>query len=442
MKIKNPLDINFNKLLSQKKITIPLSVFISFVIWISVIINQNPVRDQVFTDIPATISVENTVLSDMGIGIVSDISSQKFTVKISGPNYVVSSVRPEDFLLSASVTDVTTAGTYTLDIVGNANSSKTGYTFSSIDPPTMDVTFDYIDTKEFPVTPKILEVKAADGLVADTPVVADTLNNTITIKGPRTIMDTVKSVSAVATANATLETTTSYNADIVLYNEKEEVIYRFAADNTIYNSKDEIVETTPLTLSFTTVKVSQPILKRATLKVLPVFTNLPDGITVDDIKYTLSTGTVTAMGTPEVIEKISELSLSAIDFRSVSTTSNSFEVSAVLPDGVKLIDNIEFFTVSIDTSNYIEKAFTVSDFKYNGLGSALTVKSSNKIRNVKLCGPRSVINSIVDTELYGLADLTDKAAGEYTVEVTVKSNKNDKFWQVGVYSTTVRLADK
>lgn len=439
MKLKMPFSVNLHKLFSNKKFNITLSLVLSFAVWLVVMINQNPVRDQTFNDVAASISVENTVLNDLGLGIVSDVSTQKFSVTISGPNYIVSAVKPDDFILTASVTDVNAAGTYTLNIVGAHNSSKSGYTFSSITPSTIDVTFDYIDTMEFTLVPKIIGVKAADGLVADTPVIASTDNSTITIKGPRSIMDTITSVGAVATVNDTLSATSGYDADIIVYGENDKIIYRYGADNRIYDANNNVLETSPLTLSFTNVKITQPILKKATLRVKTVFSNLPDGISADSIVRSVDHNTVSVIGTPDVIDKISEISLSAIDIRNVSTTSNSFKVSAVLPDGVKLIDNIDVFTVTIDTSGYAEKTFTVSELKFSGLNSSVSVKSSDRIRNVKICGPASVVNSMSASDVYAAIDLTDKSAGEYTVGAVIKSNTYNQFWQIGTYNTTVKL---
>ena len=439
MKLKMPFSVNLHKLFSNKKFNITLSLVLSFAVWLVVMINQNPVREQTFNDVAASISVENTVLNDLGLGIVSDVSTQKFSVTISGPNYIVSAVKPDDFILTASVTDVNAAGTYTLNIVGARNSNKSGYTFSSISPSTIDVTFDYIDTMEFTLVPKIIGVKAADGLVADTPVIASTDNSTITVKGPRSIMDKITSIGAIATVNDTLGVTSGYDADIIVYGENDKIIYRYGADNRIYDENNNVLETSPLTLSFTNVKITQPILKKATLKVKTVFSNLPDGISADSIIRSVDHNTVSVIGTPDVIDKISEISLSAIDIRNVSTTSNSFEVSAVLPDGVKLIDNIDVFTVTIDTSGYAEKTFTVSELKFSGLNSSVSVKSSDRIRNVKICGPASVVNSMSASDVYAAIDLTDKSAGEYTVGAVIKSNTYNQFWQIGTYNTTVKL---
>ncbi len=439
MKIDFLKKLRLRPLLYNKKFTVTLSVILSFSIWLVVMINRNPIRDQIFTDVTATVSIDNTVASEMGLGIVSDIYTQKFTVTISGPNYIVSSLTASDFMLSASVTDVNAAGTYTLDVLGTRNSNKSGYTFASISPSTIDVTFDYIDTREFTLVPKLIGVGAADGLIAETPVVSSAENSTITVKGPRSVIDRIASVGSLAEVNTTLNTTTTFDSNIVLYDEKSEIIYRYDTDGKVYDKNDNAVENTYLTLSFTSVKVSQPISKRATVAVKATFANLPSGLKESDILWNVDHSTVSVIGPPDVISKLGEVTLSAIDFRTVSTTSNSFEVSPTLPDGVKILDNIEFFTVIIDTSGYAEKTINLNDIRYTGLSNGLSAKTRGRINNVKICGPADVIDKITRSDLYATLDLTDRSAGEHTVDAVIKSDKYPNIWQVGTYSTPVTI---
>lgn len=441
MKIKIPSGLSFRKLLFNNRFVATVSVILSFSIWLVVMINRNPVREQTFTDLTANISIENTIVSEMGLGIVSDVSSQKFTVTVSGPNYIVSGLKPEDFLLSASVTDVNAAGTYSLEIIGTRNSNKSGYTFSSITPSTIDVTFDFIDTKEFTVVPKLVGIGATEGLIADTPILADSQQSTITIKGPRSVMDTIATVGAVATVDEKLSSTKSYDADIVLYDANEKVVYRYTADGSIYDANDNLISSNALTLDFTSVKVSQPISKKATFKVRPVFTNVPSGMSESDIPWSLDHTSVTVIGTPEVIDKIEEISLSAIDFKNISTATKPFEVSPVLPEGVKILDNIEYFTVTVNTSKYAEKVVTISDIRCTGLSSSLKMNSADRVRNVKICGPKSVIAALSASDLYASINLTDKSVGEHTVEIVVKSDKHNNIWQVGSYTTTIIISE-
>ena len=81
----------------------------------------------------------------------------------------------------------------------------------------------------------------------------------------------------------------------------------------------------------------------------------------------------------------------------------------------------------------------MSNVKYNGLASGLNATSDSVIKNVKICGPKAVIAKLKAERLYAEIDLSDKAAGEHTVLVTVKSDQYNNIWQVGSYSTTVKI---
>ena len=100
--MKKPI-IDFKKLIYNKKFLITVSIIISVVFWFVAMIERNPIREQIFSDVSVSVSVDNTSAQSLGLGIVSDVSSYKFTVKISGPNYIVSTIKSTDFLLSASV---------------------------------------------------------------------------------------------------------------------------------------------------------------------------------------------------------------------------------------------------------------------------------------------------------------------------------------------------
>ena len=189
-------------------------------------------------------------------------------------------------------------------------------------------------------------------------------------------MNKITTVVAYAAVNNALSESTSYDAEIQLYDEN-----------------DERIDIANLTLSETAVKVTVPISKKKTVSVVADFSSLPSGFSKSSIGYSVNHSEVTVIGTPEAIDKITQVTLSPIDITSVSTSANSFDVSAKLPEGVRLLDSIEHFTVSIDTSGYAEKIFTVSVIKPVGLSSGLKAKvTDDVIRNVKICGPRSVIS--------------------------------------------------
>lgn len=439
MKYKLPFRLRITRIFANKKVAMAFSLLLSFAIWISVMVNQNPVREQVFTDVSANISVEGTAVSKLGLGIVSDISTQKFIVTVSGPNYIVSSLTSDDFVLSANVSEINSAGTHTLKIVGTRNSQKDGYTFKSITPATLDVVFDYIDSKEFTIVPKLTGVSASEGLIAETPVVANSEQSTLVVKGPRSTVGKIASACAVADVDKTLSETQTFDSYVVLYDEDGAILYRFSSDGSVLDANGNTVTNSYLSLSYTTLKITQPISKKVTLPVKATFINLPEGLNENKISYKIDHDEVTVIGTPDVVSKLYEIALAPIDFTNVSSKSGVFEVSATLKDGVKIFDAIESFKVEIDVSDYTEKTFTVSNIKCTELNSSLNVTSDKYIKNVKVCGPKNVISEITAKDLYAVADLSDKSAGSYTVSVVIKSDKYKSVWQVGSYSIAVNI---
>lgn len=422
LKIKIPGKLSFRNLLYNKRFTIPFSVITAFCLWLVIMINQNPDVDRTFTDVPVTINLENTFAATNKMEIIGDISSQKFTVTVKGPNYVVSALKSNDIYVYASAAAIDAPGEYQLEVSGARNTAVSDYDFISISPSTVTVNFDYVDTKEFTIKAKANGASAAEGLVAETAVVSGTESDTISIKGPRTVINKIDSVVAYADVNATLGESTTYDAEIQLYDENGEAI-----------------DASNLTLSETAVKVTVPISKRKTVPVRADFSNLPSGFSKESIAYTIDHDSVNIIGTPEAIDKINSVTLSAIDITSVSVSSNSFDVSAKLPDGVRILDSIEHFTVTVNTSSYAERTFAVSGIKYTGLSSGLSASSDAVIRNVKICGPKAALAKLTADALYAEVDLSGKAAGEHTVLVTVKSDRYNNIWQVGSYSTTVKI---
>ncbi|MBQ7725660.1 MAG: hypothetical protein IJT66_00785, partial [Clostridia bacterium] len=313
-------------------------------------------------------------------------------------------------------------GEYQLDVVGAKNTAVTDYEIVSISPSSVKVSFDYVETKEFTLKAVAEGAAAEKGLIAEAAVVSGTESDTITIQGPRTIVNKIDSAVAYTEVNETLSESRTFNADIHLY-----------------DADGKELDMTNLTLSTTKVQVTVPIAKRATVPVVAEFTNLPSDFSKSSLSYQIDHSSVTVIGTPSTIDEIKQVTLSPIDITNVSTSSNRFDVSAKLPDGVRLLDSIETFTVTIDTSDYKVAVFNISDVHFTHLSSGLKASSDSVIKNVKICGPRRVIAKLKESTLYAEADLTDKVAGEHTVAVSVKSDNIHNIWQVGSYSTTVKI---
>ncbi len=414
--------ISLRKLLYSNRFTVPFSICIAFILWLLITINQKPTMDRTFTDIPVSINLENTLVAENEMSIIGDISQQKFTVVVRGPSYIVSSLTSADFSLYASAAAVDAPGEYNLDVAAPSSLANVEYEILSISPPAVNVNFDYIDTKEFTIEALAVGATAEEGLIAETGIVGGTETDTVTIKGPRTVVNKIARVVASAEVNKTLSSSETFDASIILYDEEGKVI---KPDN--------------LSLSTTNVKVTVPISKKKTVPVVVAFSNMPSGFDKATVSYKIDHPTVTVIGTPETVDKTKEVSLSPIDISSVSTSAGSFDAAAKLPEGVRLLDSIDHFTVTFNTADYAEKNINVTSVKFKGLSSSLKASGVSTIKNVRVCAPKSVLSKISSANVTAEIDLTDKKAGEHTVNVTFKIANHNSVWIVGTYKTTVTI---
>ncbi len=419
--MKKEFNFSLRTLLYNKKFTVTFSVVLAFIIWMVVFINQTSSIERTITNIPVTIITEGTAVGEMGLDETSGASQQRVTIKVSGPAYIVSSLEKDDIVVSPSLSSVTAPGTYQLNLSVAKLNFNNEYSVVSISPANLIMSFDYIDTKQFTVVPKVKGVSAVSGLVAEDPVISNINESIVTVKGPRAEVDKIASIEARVETTDVLGESKSYDADF-----------------TLLDSEGVELDKSAYTLSAEKATVTVPISRVRVLPVTVRFENAPENYG-SFVKYSVSHTELTVIGPAATVDALTTVELSPIDFQNISKTNNSFDVAPELPNGVKILDNTETVTVKIDTSGMVERTFTVTSVNHINNSTGLNVNLVNPVKNVKLCGPRSVINSIKAENLYVLVDLSGKTAGDYTVSVGVKSTQNNNFWQVGSYQASISI---
>ncbi len=412
----------FSRLLYEKRFAIPFSILIAVVFWLAITINENPVRESTVNGVSVSIITEDTMVSELGLDIIGEYTN-KVDVRVSGPNYIISSLSAKDLTVSASLSGVNAAGTYTIDLYASRNSSKLGYTVVGVEPAQLTLTFDNIDTVTFPVTAVANGASATQGLVAEKAIVTDSEFTNISIKGPRTEMEKIATVLAVADVNQTLEATKSFDAKLQLL-----------------DAAGKELDLAPFTLPTENIKISVPISKTKEVPLLATFTNAPDGYALVAIPHTLSEQTVTLIGPPETIDTITNIKLAPIDFTKIDKETTSFEVALNLPTAVKTMETMETVVVKISAGTLTEKTFTVTNFTATNLeaGRNMTV-SGGALKRVRICGTSDAMRNLTADSIYANVDLSGKAPGEYTVEAKITVKDRNNVWQVGTYDAVVTI---
>ena len=448
---------NLRKLLYNRKFTISISIILSITIWFVILINRNPIRERTFKNVTVDVNL-SAALKDMGLDLSSDPSTQEFTVTVTGPNYVISTLKSEDIKLVASVGDITEAGKYRLAVAGTTDSGKDDFEFRSISPQTIEVTVDYFDTKNFDVTPNLVGVgtPANKNLIAETPVISESTNRKISIRGPRSVVQKIATVEAYYEVNQILSSTQNFESEIRILDTNGAVIYRYGDDNKIYDANDKVVLNNYLQLDFTSVNVTQQISKEKTLKVVAQFDNIPSGFgkgnKLNSELWSCDYQKVVVQGVPDVIDSLEELTLSPIDFKNISVSSNSFEVAPLLPDGVSLSDenDVDYFNVRIDVSGFKTNTYSISASKISFINVPSGLKASvDSVPNITICGSKSFIESwnassekrsvVIDLEGYssGSFNISNK-----TDSSVIQIKDADDAWVVGDYTIKVTLKKK
>ncbi|MCQ2448933.1 MAG: CdaR family protein [Clostridia bacterium] len=376
MAASNSIGRFFNRLFSSKKFTMVFSLVFAFIFWLVIMIDQYPTRERTFTDVSLGISLENTTPGNRGLSMVSDISMQKFSVTVSGPNYVVSSLKKDDFVLSVDLTKITEADTYTLNVVAHPNGGSSDYEFLSISPSTVRLTFDRVEDKKFSRAKNgddvndILEISKpdvdiADGYIVDPLFTEDPFNfladtsdgknniNSITINGPKKTLDQINSVKVVAKHETLLEKTDSYDSDLLLCNIDGKVLYTCVSNGKSYDvyqgkqteNTEPIDPSNPAALRVTDkncLKLQIPILKLKSLKIQAML--LDSDVTS---KYRINPSKVWVCGDPDTIDGLSTDDSAVLSLQ-LGTQSDRYKLSDLeLPNaGLKLLSSKQDLDIS------------------------------------------------------------------------------------------------
>ncbi len=432
--MKFPSNFSLKKLFFNNKFVISFSIVAAIVLWMSISIIEAPNSEFVIRNVPITIEVEGSAAEKAGLDIVNKDEVQKtVNVTVKGPKYVVSSLKPEDISVSASVAPVTTKGTYALELIAHKISNGE-YEIDKSSLGTIQVRFDFFDINNFVVQPEIEGVKLTkestdQGFLLRNAVVSDNKYTSVKIYGPEEELGKIDRVVAKATATQEISKSTAYTANIMLLDENNQEI-----------SKKPFTITASDNSEVTTVPVTVPVGKTKEVPIKLQFSSTNGVLDPDRLEYISDHQSIEVVGPPETIDKLQFLELEPINMFELSPDNpdqNVYDLKIIFPNGVESLDQIESVQVAFpEINSYRVRTFTVSNFKASdGVNAVL----ASPIKNVKICAPRAIMNRITAADLVATAKLEGKAAGDHLIEVVISFTKDDMAWQVGTYTATVTV---
>lgn len=410
----------------NNRFILPFAIVVSIILWMTINISLNTIREGTIAEVSANVSL-TPQLEALKLTVISS-NDQKASVIARGPNSVISSLKAEDVLIVADVSAVTKPGRYDIPLsaVPNSKSNKTGYTILSVDPPTISVEFDNIETKSFQISTQVEGISAVEGLIVYKEEITKPDFMTINISGPKTEIDKIATVRALVkpSSDKVLSETENFKTELELLDESGNVL-----------------DQKPYTMPFDTVEVTVPIFKSKTLPIYAKFINAPGVYADNNIPYTLSVDTVDVIGPPQVIDELTSVDLVSIDFDEIGPGSNTFDKALSLPGSVINQDNLESVTVTVNAGGLAEKMVNVTEIEPINTGSGLTANITQTLKNVRIIGPADVVNAIDAKDVYAEVDISGKPAGEHTVDARIKVRNRNDVWQFNTYKVRVTVAE-
>ena len=415
-----------NELLRNKNIVKIVSLLLAIILWFSITLLENPYFERVIGGINIYLETKGTVVDEQGLSIIGvENLTKEVSVKVNGASYVVNSLSSEDILVTPLFEGVNASGKHVVKLEAKNNGTK-NFTIDSITPETIELEFDYLDTVSYDLQIRVKGISAKDGLTLGAPRFTNSDTASVKVEGPRSVVSKIKTAYAEVSQKkgTTINATKSYDADIKFYNEK-----------------DEKVSSKNLKLDFDKISVSLPVYKTKSVKLVSAFLNKPQDFDINSIiKFDDKViSKIEIEGIPDIIDKTNKIELEPIDFKEITKKSNEFKKKIILPSGVSSVEELSEVTVELETSTLKTKSFTVNSIEAKNNENNYSISLINPIK-VKVCGEKSVINSLSSKDLYLSVDLDGKLVGEQNIEVTVKSKVKDNIWQVGQQYAKIKVS--
>lgn len=429
MDIEKKKNINTKSLLNNSKFLLLLSFILACIFWVAFASASDEDSSIIVTDIPVTIELSDQA-TEAGLRVYRG-GEVTATVQVKGNRLTVGSITKSDVqVIAQNTSSITIADTYALSLSVKKVGVKSDYEIISVSPSVINVTVDKERTQSFTIEKNIDTSHVTLPISSDSSVTGYYLSkpaissDTVSVTGPE------QEVKKVAKAQVT---------DIIKGEQKENITKSLEIE--LIDSDGEKIESELITLSPKKVDMTIQILPEKEINILPVFTNIPSGIDINDL-VSVKPSKITIAGTKNAIDEIDEIKLAPIDFNTLDPTKTQITCNITLPTGCINISNEEQVRVSLNLSDYSSIVVPITDFEIESVPSGYDAEVSTKSINVSIAGPTNKIKDITEKDIKAVVDLSTLANGfEGSQELPVKIDFSslDSCWCFYDYTVNVSV---
>lgn len=406
------------KLFDNNKFVLIISLFLAFIIWVGFSMYGGEEQEKTI-EVPIKMD-SMTVPAQFNLQQFGDYSNSTVLVKIVGKKAVIGTVNSDDIKVTASTLDVNTPGKHTLPLSVTIDSTK-DFQIVNTNTLSVEVYFDIYKEVSMAVTLDMQqEPEVPQGYQLGTITFSE---NKLLAHGPSTEVSKISKILARADIDDALTKTTTYKAQIVAVDKY---------DNEIQNITIDKADNFTVTI---------PVYKLAKLPVSVDLTNMPSGVTQDNVKITYSVSSLNVAGEASTIDGMQSVVIGTVDFSELTDAETTFDFDVSTIAGIKIKSKVSNIRVTIDLSGYESKNLTLpaSGIEIvNTTNKKVTVLTQSL--EIKAAGLTKSVNSIKVSDISAVLNIDEdvKSGDNQKLPLTLKTNVNGA-WVVGTYEVQVNI---
>lgn len=391
------------KILDSKALYVVLSIAIAVVMWFYVTSMDGNQASKPIRNITITFSGEEQLESN-GLMIAGDAPTANITVKAKPA--VLAQLTDKTVELVVDVAAIERAGDYTLaytvKLPGNISASQV----QIINEGTGNVSFTVAEYRQREIELRgKFEGTTAEGYLAGDQEDFVFSPNKITISGQAELVNQVSYAEVVVTGENLSE------------NVRGDFPYRFIG------ASGDVIDNLDVDCSVATVHTTFPILATADI---PLEVELVEGggVSLDQVKCTLSQESLTVAGSKTAVEAIQSegsIVLGTVDLGTVHD-GDVITFDIALTDELTNISGVTQVTATLDLDDSLKsKTVEVTNIDCISPPDGWAAKALTQMVEVEVRGSQKLLDAVTPDKIRVVADLKDinQAAGQYTVTANV-----------------------
>lgn len=407
--------------LGNRRTLILLSLILAVITWLTISINDSPVIERTIKDVK--VQVDESLPNQLGYKAFG-ADDLYVDVTVSGRRYEVGDnvLSAKDINVVAVTSYVDAPGKYTLQLRATPKDGNADYSIIAKSSDYVEVYFDAPKTVDVELTPQVhakAPILASDDYFTEDPILSP---KTLTVYGPATEVEKIDKAYASVTTDGHLKRSETSDAVLKIVDVNGQEIHYLQNQNA------------------TTVTVTIPVYKRATLPTTVGFANVPSGYVKEAPSFSVYPTTVKVGVDAVKLRDMDNISVGTIDFQRLHAGTNTFTFKGSdITDG-RAIDPDQEFTVTVQMGELATKEmnFDLGTIRFRNAPANFQLTPEKGALVLTLVGPKSELDALSAEDLTATANLGGVAIhrGTNTIPLTIRVGK-DHCWSYGDHTALV-----